>query len=297
MKYIMCQPAIKRFEWELEVAITRLQKLGITDIVLLFSKHDPSVPPKFVKMGCDVHVYEDLRISKRYIPSIKPYLWMRYLIEDPSRQMGSYFYMDSDVILRDIPNVEPKTTIWYGSKCDSYLGVPYIDSKGPELLDEMCRVVNINPSLIRECNPVAGAQWVIKTPTIDYWEKVYNDSVKLYDRLCELEPLYVSRNDNGYVPIQKWTAEMWAQLWNIYYFAREAKTHPELEFCWPTEDISRYYETKILHNAGVIDANRGLFFKGQYTNRTPYNDDLYFVPQNKASYAYVQAILETAQKL
>ncbi|EJX88792.1 hypothetical protein HMPREF1366_02854, partial [Enterococcus faecium ERV26] len=36
MKYILCQPAINRFKWELEVCLTNLKKLGIKDIVLLF---------------------------------------------------------------------------------------------------------------------------------------------------------------------------------------------------------------------------------------------------------------------
>ncbi|BDP52986.1 hypothetical protein EfmJHP35_09100 [Enterococcus faecium] len=32
MKYILCQPAINRFKWELEVCLTNLKKLGIKDI-------------------------------------------------------------------------------------------------------------------------------------------------------------------------------------------------------------------------------------------------------------------------
>ena len=292
----MCQPAIRRFEWELEVAVNRLHKLGIENIVLLFSRNDSRIPLYFKSLGCEVHVYNDLRKSKLYIPSIKPYLWVQYLEEDPSRQKDSYFYMDSDVILRDIPKVEPNPSIWYGSNCESYLGPSYIDSKGDDLLEKMCNIVGVSPSLIRTKNPVAGAQWVFRCPTIDYWKKVYEDSSALYTMLWNVESDYVKQHPTGYVPIQKWTAEMWAQLWNVFYFCREPQVHPELDFCWPTDDISRYEETKILHNAGVTDGNKGLFFKGQYITRNPYYDDLSFVDKTKAGFEYVNAIEDVKLK-
>ena len=296
MKYIMCQPATRRFEWELEVSVTRLQKLGVKNIVLLFSRADSRIPLYFKSLGCEVHVYNDLRKSKLYIPSIKPYLWIRYLEEDPNRQNDSYFYMDSDVIFREIPKVEPSVTTWYGSNCDHYLSAEYIDSKGEGLLEKMCDIVGVSAKDIRARNAVAGAQWVFKCPTIDYWTKVYEDSVALYDMLSRIENEYVARGGEGYVPIQKWTAEMWAQLWNIYYFCRDVEVHPELEFCWPTDDISRYDEVKILHNAGVVDANKGLFFKGKYITTTPYYDDLSFVDKSKAGWEYVKAIEEVKSK-
>ncbi|BDQ61111.1 hypothetical protein EfsSVR2332_11890 [Enterococcus faecalis] len=87
MKYLLCQPAIQRFKWELEVCLTNLKKVGIEDIVLLFSKHDTSIPVYFKEeYGVTVHTYEDNRRDKSYIPSIKPYLWWQYLKEDPSRE-------------------------------------------------------------------------------------------------------------------------------------------------------------------------------------------------------------------
>lgn len=65
MKYILCQPAINRFKWELEVCLTNLKKLGIKDIVLLFSRHDDQIPIFFEKeYGVEVHVYDDLRDDK-----------------------------------------------------------------------------------------------------------------------------------------------------------------------------------------------------------------------------------------
>lgn len=286
IKFIMCQPAIYRFEWELEVSLTRMKKLGITDIVLLFSKHNSKIPTFLQKKyDVEVHVYDDNRIDKSYIPSIKPYLWAKFLQEDRTRENESYFYLDSDVLFREPPAINPNKDIWYGSDCSSYLSVDYIDSKGKCLLESMCRVIGIDPEVIRTQNPVCGAQWVIANPTFEYWLKVYEDSTKLYRYL----------NSVANTDIQKWTAEMWAQMWNVYHFGKSTKVDSELDFCWATDNVDRYYETKIYHNAGVIDANKGLFFKGKYIHKSPFKDDLGFVDTTKASIKYVEALREVKE--
>ncbi|ENH96725.1 hypothetical protein J416_09514 [Gracilibacillus halophilus YIM-C55.5] len=296
MKFILCQPAIKRFEWELEVCITRLQKLGIQEIILLFTQQDDRVP-KFLheKYGVEVHVYQDDRNDKTYIPSVKPYLWMRYLEEDSSREDESYFYLDSDVLLREVPNVKPTKNKWIASACESYLSIDYIDSKGTDLLDRMCDVIGVEASVIREHYPIGGAQWAIKNPTYEYWQKVYEDSINLYQFLDSVESEYIRRHDSNYTPIQKWTAEMWAQLWNVYHFRKQVEVPEELNFCWPTDPIDKYYQTKIYHNAGVMNDHQRLFFKGKYVNKTPFNDSFKHVDERKASIKYVEAIKEVKE--
>jgi hypothetical protein len=279
----MCQPAIKRFEWELEVSLTRMKKLGIHDIVLLFSRHESTIPFYLKqKYGVEVHIYDDSRDYKQYIPSIKPYLWSKFLNEDRSRQNESYLYIDSDVLLRHIPNVDPNHNIWYGSDCGRYLGVDYIDSTGKGIFEEMCKIIGVHPDLIRSQNPVCGAQWVLSQPTYEYWNKVYEDSNVLYRYL----------KSRTYFNIQVWTAEMWSQLYNVYYFGKTTKVEKELDFSWATDPVSRYYETNIFHNAGVTGPNSGLFYKGQYVDKSPFGEDLSFVNPDKASIEYVKAIKE-----
>lgn len=258
-----------------------MKELGLNNVVLLFSRYDNSIPTYLKdKYGVEVHVYDDDREDKTYIPSIKPYLWFKYLQEDRSRENDTYFYMDSDVILRQIPNIGQNDNIWYGSDCSRYLGIDYVDSKGEGLLEAMCSVMGIDPTVIRDNSPECGAQWVITNPTLEYWYKVYLDSTKLYKYLDGLK-------DND---IQKWTAEMWAQLWNVYHFGKSTEVSKELDFSWATDDVSRYYETNMYHNAGVLSSNKDLFFKGAYISRTPFGDDLSFVNPNKASIKYVEAI-------
>lgn len=281
----MCQPAIPRFEWELEVSLTRLKKLGVNDIILLFSRHDSKIPARLKeKYGVEIHIYDDSRRDRTYIPAIKPYLWSRFLQEDKSRENDSYFYIDSDVIFREIPNVQPNPNVWYGSDCGHYLGVDYIDSTnmGEGIFKEMCKIVGVNPEFIRETNPVCGAQWVISQPSYEYWNKVYEDSVRLYRYL----------NSRTYSNIQKWTAEMWAQLYNVYYFGKTTEVDSQLDFSWATDNVERYYETNIYHNAGVTEKHKDLFFKGKYTRTSPFEEDLSFVNPNKASIKYVEALKE-----
>lgn len=285
IKYIMCQPAIYRFEWELEVCLTRMKKLGVNNIILLFAKHNSKIPLYLRdKYNIEVHEYEDNRVDKTYIPSIRPYLWAKFLQEDRAREQESYFYLDSDVIFRDMPVIQPNDDIWYGSDCESYLGIDYIDSKGQGILESMCKVLNIRPEVIRNEKPISGAQWVISNPTFEYWLKVYEDSNKLYRYLDSL-------HDSD---IQKWTAEMWAQSWNVYYFNKTTEVNDDLEFCWATDPVERYYETKIYHNAGVVDDKQGLFFKGGYDHKSPFKENLNFVDSTKASIEYVKAIRDVA---
>lgn len=286
MKYILCQPATNRFKWELDVCLTNLKSHGIKNIVLLFQKWDDDIPVYFEnKYGVETHVYEDLRNDKSYIPSIKPYLWWQYLTGDPSREKGKYFYMDSDVIFReklDFRKLPVKDDVWYCSDCNGYLNVDYIRNctNGEQVLNDMASIVGVTVESLETINSNSGgAQWLIKNPTAEYWKKVYEDSNKIYN--------YFKNLDSN---IQKWTAEMWAQLWNMMYFNIGPKVVDEMEFCWATDPLHRWHETKIMHNAGVTDDDKDLFFKGKYVDISPFEDDLSFVSKDKVSSKYVEAI-------
>lgn len=286
MKYILCQPAIPRFKWELEVCLTNLKAIGIKDIVLLFSEQDVSIPKYFEETyKVETHVYPDNRDNKQYIPSIKPYLWWQYLKEDPSRENGRYLYLDSDVIFRekiDLRKLPKRSDVWYCSDCNGYLNLDYIRSctNGSMILSRMAQIVGVTVESLETINTNSGgAQWVITAPKATYWKKVYEDSNKLY--------AYLKGVDST---IQKWTAEMWAQLWNMMFFNIGPLVHKELAFCWATDPISQWTEKKIYHNAGVTAADTDLFFKGSFVDDDPFNKDLSFVNDKKCSKKYVEAI-------
>lgn len=293
MKYIMGQPAVLRFEWETQVCIHNLLKNGIDkeDIIILFSKHDDSVVKNIQKTGVNVHVYKDERFDFEYIPSLKPYLMYKYLEEDILRENETYFYMDSDVIFREVPDyskIETSYSHWCGSDCNGYLNYDYIIQceKGKEILQGMADIIGISVEDIYNMNNSSiGAQYVISEPMAVYFKKVYEDSIKLWK--------YIKDIDTNF---QKWAVEMNATIWNMPLFNIVPHVSKELSFCWATDPIDKWYENKIFHNAGVAGQDY-LFFKGGYNNTTPFNKNHDYVSKDYASYKYLENIKETEEWL
>lgn len=292
MKYVMAQPAVPRFEWEVQVAVYSLLKLGTPedDIIVLFSKHNLSVVDEIKKLGVNVHVYDDERYDFEYIPSLKPYLMYRYLEEDVLRENETYFFMDSDVIVREEPVITGgeftryDQRIWYGSNCNGYLNYDYIIQceKGKELLEDMAYIVGVSVEEIKTINnQCIGAQYIMTKPSKEYFHKVYVDSIKLWK--------YIRDKDTN---LQKWTVEMWATLWNMIFFEVMPRVSEDLEFAWATDSRQGWYENKIYHNAGVTNDMKDMFFKGNYVNKDPFNEDFSYVDKNKASYEYTKLITE-----
>lgn len=263
MKYLFAQPAKKRFAWELRTAIKSLTDLGVkkSDIVLLFAEEDQSVVNEF--SDYDLHVYPDERFDKSYIPSIRPYLWWKFLFEDEEREHETYVYLDSDTVVLDLSifNLRPTKSRWYCSDTIGYLGYRYIQSvsNSQRVFEAMTEAIKVPQPWIESIEKNSGgAQWVIKNPKAGYWHDVYVNSIVLYQAL---EPLDTS--------LQKWTAEMWAQLWTMYHYGVSPKVHKALDFAWSIDEDLR--DRKIIHNAGVTD-DSVLFFKGKYQDTPPFSD-------------------------
>ena len=87
---------------------------------------------------------------------------------------------------------------------------------------------------------------------------------------------------------------MWSLLWNAWLHGHETKVDERISFCWSTDGIDKIEKHWILHNAGVTDGNSGLFFKGNYIDKLPYNEDLY-IDTNRVSSYYWNEVKETAK--
>lgn len=287
MKLILAQPSILRFQWELEVLLTNIRQFTDMEVILLFSKpHDynPSVPRYLVDKypGVRAFLYDDMRQDRSYIPSIRPYLWWQYLKGHPEREAETYFYIDSDVIFKEWPNFESMRvtpTHWAGSDCDNYIGYNYLKQveKGPEIISRMAQYCGISPRQMVGV-PGIGAQMVVSHPTAEIWQQAYSRSNILWHYF-----------DGVKSNIQKWTAEMWAQLWTFVEHGITISMPHELDFCWSTDPLYRWDETKILHNSGVTDEG-DLFFKGKYRDYVPFGEDFSWVNNEKCSRKYVDAI-------
>lgn len=285
MKILLAAPAIPRFQWELDVCITNIRQFTDAEIVILFAENQWTVPVHFQdRPGVSVFTFTDNRDNTDYIPSIRPYLWWQYLKENPEAEKETYIFIDSDIIFRewiDMKLLQATPEYWYSSDCSSYIGYEYIMSRqnGPEIALELARICGISLDQLKN-TPGAGAQWVIKNPTAAFWERAYHDNNEIH--------AYFQTVDSD---IQKWTAGMWAELFGMTREGITVDISPELDFCLPTDDIKKWDEVKILHNAGVTaDLSHELFFKGKYVHLLPWKEDFSFVRTDRASIKYVQAL-------
>lgn len=284
MKIILAQPATPRFQWELEVLLTNIRQFGNFEVILLFSERDFTVPGYFRKKypECSVFTFTDNRDDTSYIPSIRPYLWWQFLKENPEAEHETYLYIDSDIIFREFPHcatlgVNPKR--WVSSNCAGYIGYDYIKkcTRGDEIAIKMAEICGITLDQLK-ATPGAGAQWVIENPTAAFWERSYYDSNLIHH--------YFQTVDSN---IQKWTAEMWAQLFGMTREGIEVVIDKELDFCLPTDPIEKWDTVKIMHNAGVLGSEE-MFFKGMYADTKPFGDNFDYVRRDRVSRKYVEAI-------
>lgn len=206
------------------------------------------------RYDANFHFYPLPTLCKSYIPSVKPYGMWQYFQEFGAPK-EPIFYHDADIVFHTLPNFKPleKGRLSYMSATLQLVGKSYIDldylSEFKGVVEGLTRIIGVEPKAHG-----GGAQYVLKGTAKDYWEKVYHDCFKVYDFLSK-----------GGTKVQIWCAEMWATLWNIWYFGKDIELHPLLDFCTsgaPIEELK-----PIVHNAGLMD--EGYFNKLAYQNTYP----------------------------
>jgi hypothetical protein len=232
------------------------------------------------ELGVNVHYFVDERVKKHYIPSIKPYLISKWIQSNP--EFGKLFFLhDADIIFRELPNFEEllNDNTCYLSDTIGYIGYDYImdccgryeqkhlNTEKGQLISEMSEVIGVDVDTIKTNQKNSGGgQYLIKNSNCELWDKIYKDSIKLYDQMLN----YQKRFPINPGQIQFWTAEMWALLWNLWMYGFETKITDGMSFSWATDDIKKYEQHPILHMAGVTDNLKTTkFYKGDYINIDP----------------------------
>jgi hypothetical protein len=197
------------------------------------------------------------------------------------------FLIDSDVIFRDTIDFSlfDKNNHVYCSDTKGYIGYQYLKTKGDEMLTSMVDFIGIDKQVIIDNNDSSGgAQLYYKgVPNLyDYFYEVEVQSPKLY-KLMTSHPTY---NDFK-PPIQAWTSEMWCVLWLLWKRGVETTIHEELDFSWATDRKEKWFDNKILHMAGVTKTDQDKFYKGKYTNSTPFYDNHDYISNDSISQIYV----------
>jgi hypothetical protein len=301
LKYICAQPAVTYYEWQVEVMINNFIKHGVKaeDIIILCSLQSETIPDNWKKLQnhfseVNFHFYKDTRINKSYIPSIYFNLLSSYFEEFPEMIDENIFLHDSDIVFTKQPELQwaQKSNTWYLSDTVSYIGYDYIKEKGDHIYESMCDIIGIDPLIPKLMNRHSGgAQYIVSGEGAEFWKKVEHDSVRLYTYFCKEEPNHKKKHEYDY-PLQKWTDGMWSFLWNAWLAGHPTEIRKELDFGWSTNPVSDIEKHWILHNAGVTQDSKRLFFKGDYINKLPYNEDLDIDP-TRASHYYWMQIQET----
>ena len=297
MLYVSVQPDINYFHWQVELYLFNFLQVGINpeDIHVIFLHNGTTPSEKGLEMQkknplVNFFFTQDDRPDKSYIPSIKPWGMYKWIQSNLAFIKKQIFYHDSDIIFREKVNESLfiDKTIQYMSDTISYIGYDYVISKGEEQLQKMAEVIGVSVETIRN-NQLSsgGAQYILSNTTPTYWQKVYEDSNKLY-WLMDREAKTTVPKLGDYL-IQKWCAEMWATLWNLWYFESKTEVHKELNFTFATAPVLEWDRNKILHNAGVTDKEKNkLFFKGDYIDKMPYLEDLNYVSPEYCSFKYIE---------
>jgi hypothetical protein len=318
--FVSAQPDVPYFIWQIKLYVHNFIEKGINPnqihvvLGIVNGKTKPSEESEQLKqLGINLHHFIDDRIKKHYIPSIKPYLISKWI--QSNKEFGKLFFLhDADIIFRELPDFEKllNDDISYLSDTIGYIGYNYIidcckryESNHPncnngQLISEMCEVIGLDVDIVKQNQENSGGgQYLIKNSSTELWDKIYKDSIKLYDQMLDFQKRFPINPGQ----IQFWTAEMWALLWNLWMYGYETKITDELSFSWATDDIKTYNVHPILHMAGVTeDLKSSKFFKGDYINVDPIsklrsNDNHFnYIDENSSTIKYIENMKSYIQK-
>lgn len=313
----MCvQPCLPYYAWQVEVMLNNFEQHNIHKYeircLFAFNKNEADweekvsvikkVEAKFLHIA-KFYYYEDTRVYPiSYISSIRPNILKQHFKEYPETSNRAIFYHDCDIVFTKHPDFLHKylddDENWYVSDTISYIGYDYIISKGEDILDTMCQIVGIDKNLVKSKQKESGgAQYILKNVDWLFFHKMEKDCEKLYKDIMKIN-IDKRRENPQYHELQIWCSDMWCLLWNGWLRGYNTLVIPELNFCWATDDIKRWNETYIFHNAGVTNStSKELFYKAEYRDGTyPFLIDETKYNKERCSYNYLLEIKNVGNK-
>jgi hypothetical protein len=306
LRFVSAQPATTYYAWQCEVMLNNFIQMGINpnNVDIVCWKQNGVIPEEWIKLAngyaARFFFYDDTRETRHYISSIRPNILKQHWIAQPQLKDSVIFYHDSDIIftkpIQDwITDEMISDNIWYGSDTRWYISHSYIKGKGQDVIDEMCKIMDLPESLIEsnELNAI-GAQYLMKGIDTHFWSRVELDSENLYKEISELNRKK-KELDPTHHELQIWCSDMWSVLWGAWRLGYKTNCHTNFDFSWGTSGESDYFKMNIMHNAGVTDSKSGLFYKAEYMNKLPYTEPLQ-INEGTASWHYWNWIQETKRK-
>lgn len=269
-------------------------------------------------------------------PSLqRPYMLAKHWKRFPELEKDTIFYLDADVVFSQPIDIHKfaQDSINYLSSTN-YISLDHFIDKEKNIKEEsreeyervdpigkLLAYIGVDKqTLIDNKANTGGAQYLLKNITYKWWEKVFEDCISIRTYLSRANQRLMKgdsvkeREDNGW---QSWCADMYAMQWGMWRDGIKSLCPPEMDFSWATEPIYKWQANAIYHDAGVAEPGQLFYKRGQYQavgdnpkahlsythnwehplSRTPFMDDLSFVPENFCSYNYVKEIQETKKYL
>jgi hypothetical protein len=329
-KFICVQPDDDYYIWQVQLWLESLKKLNKSEqaIVVVFTPQNRKFNAKWLNLPglypeAEFKFIEDTdgisKLLQLYIPLLRPYCLMKFFKERPELANEVIFYCDSDVLFTENFNVDKyiEDEVCYLSNTVHYVGASYFDSKVkdvlPEkledykkrdILEELCQLVGVSREIAVNNNlHSGGAQYLLKSVDGNFWEKVLTDCIKIKLHLNEVNKEFFQNENKGF---QSWCTDMFALLWNLWFFKKEVKVIPEMDFAWSTDSIDKIKTVGIFHNAGIASENTHgtpTFYKGKYhRGLNPYTDphlETVYNDENSkklANWYYVSKLIEIKEK-
>lgn len=315
LRFVSAQPATTYYAWQVEVMLNNFREMDVNlnqvDVVCWVEggcncvrNEPPVVPEEWSKLANNYAArfffYKDHRDTKNYVSSIRPNILRQHWEAHPYLKEQAIFYHDCDIIFTKPPSQWIPSGIlndndWYGSDTRWYIAHSYIKSKGQDVIDAMCNIMEVDEQLLEanELNSI-GAQYLMKNVDAAYWDRVEKDSERLFTDISALN-IQKKLADPTHHELQIWCADMWAVLWGAWRLGYKTHCLPSFEFSWATSSEEDYFKFNIMHNAGAVNSTSGLFYKADYMNYYPYNEWL-DVREGTASWHYWSYVQKTADK-
>jgi len=195
LRFICAQPAIKYYVWQVEVLLNNFIEMGINlnQVDIVCWKQTGEIPEEYSKLAngypARFFFYDDTRETRHYISSIRPNILKQHFTKYPELEKEAILYHDCDIVFTKPINWEQflQDNKWYGSDCRWYIGHDYIISKGEDILDKMCEIVDIDKQLVKdnELNAI-GAQYLMKGINAQFWANVEKDCERLFKEITDI---------------------------------------------------------------------------------------------------------------
>jgi len=303
LRFVCAQPAILYYAWQVEVMLNNFRDMGVNlnNVDIVCKIENNQVPPEWRRLAngyaARFFFYNDTRQTTHYISSVRPNILKQHWASRLEIWSDAIFYHDCDIMFTQPPSEWITEEMlsddrWYGSDTRWYISYNYIKSKGDDVLNAMCDIMEMHPKTIEdnELNCI-GAQYLLKNIDYNYWARVESDCERLFKDITELNNRKKAA-DPSHHELQIWCSDMWAVLWGGWRRGVETVCHRNFNFSWATSGITEYNDCYIFHNAGITGNQHRQFYKADYMNKLPYNLNL-DIAENTATRMYYDQVQRT----